>query len=226
MDPIDLILAAAESAAEAEDPKEALMSLIAKIKAMKGTGEPDGDEAPMAAKMPEGDGGAAGAGAPPMEARMVARMKRNADESAEILKDQRKAAKSVLIDGLRARLGEHAGLPAIEKKILAAPDYMKAREIAEIAEAMAPAGETKRARSGVSAASAPASASGQGIEPPHTLDELVKEGIHPQLAGEIISGFKTDPAMAIAELSGARARLATKASPWATAATPNSQKVS
>lgn len=192
--------------------KELLKALIAaevtEGEAMEGAGE---EMAQMAEGAPAPEAG----GAPPMDARMVARMKRTSDELELIAKDARASGKKLLIDGLRARLGEHTGLPAIEKRINAATDYRAAKMIADIAADLAPADGAQRARSGLTVKGAPADASGMGIEPPHSIADLVKEGLPAQFAQEFHATFKVNPDQAMAELNGARARLAQRVNPWA-----------
>ncbi len=200
---------------------EILKALIAS--AASGGAEPDGDEAPMGAQMAApGDGGASKDAPPPMDARMVARLRADANEIAkikgelaDIAKDARSGAMTLLVDGLRARLPGHAGLPAIEKRILAAPDYATAKAIRDIAIEMAPAVTgSQRARSGVGGDAAPANASGETSVAPETLASLIGEGIPPALANDYLLTYKADKGAAVALLNGARARLGKPVNPW------------
>jgi len=121
--------------------------------------EPDGDEGAMM-KDPNKPAppGADGGGAPPPGGDMRrrddetekerARARKAAVEIETIAADARKGAKDRLIDSLRARLpATHKGLPALEKRILAAPDYATAKMIADVAFESAPEAPPDNGRS-------------------------------------------------------------------------------
>lgn len=154
MDPIDLILAAVEAAAGADDPKEALTALLGKVRAIKdgsSGAEPDGDDPPgdPMAKDPLAPAKPGDAPPPPaggdMRARVAAfdadaaRARAARIELERILADSRTGAVANLITSLRARLPSgHKGLVAVEKRILAAGDYGAAKMIHDLAIEMAP----------------------------------------------------------------------------------------
>lgn len=199
-------------------------------------GEPAGEE-PPAAKVSAGAEPGGADSAPPSEsgepqegARVVARKKgaptviENADqkrarlareqleadaaESKIIVADQRKQAKQGLVEGLRARLAGHTGLPAIEKRVLAAPTYERAKELADTAIEMG--GGQVRARAvgedGQPIGTKPAPDT-TGTPAPYTAAQLVAEGIPSVLAGEIVEQHKKSPKLAENSLLNARARL-------------------
>lgn len=201
-------------------------------------GEPAGEEPPApAAKVNAGAEPGGADSAPPSEsgepqegARVVARKKgaptviENADqkrarlareqleadaaESKIIVADQRKQAKQGLVEGLRARLAGHTGLPAIEKRVLAAPTYERAKELADTAIEMG--GGQVRARAvgedGQAIGTKPAPDT-TGTPAPYTAAQLVAEGIPSVLAGEIVEQHKKSPKLAENSLLNARARL-------------------
>jgi hypothetical protein len=156
MDPIDLILAAVEAATAAADPKEALAALLAKVREIKEgrASEPaDGERDEAASERSEALAARDPLAAPqqqgPMRARDEhARARRAADEAEAITASLRQDAKHALITSLRARLGgDHKGLPATEKDIIAAPTYPAAKQIHDLAIRFAPApAETDPAR--------------------------------------------------------------------------------
>ncbi len=138
---------------DAEKCAEILKGLIAS--AASGGAEPDGDEM---AKLPPAASPGMGDAPPPKDAaypqgdaramaRLMSDAKAHAVDMAAMHADLVVDGKTSIVNGLRARLPGHSGLPAIERKILAAKSYGEAKAIAEIAEAMG--GGTPRARSGV-----------------------------------------------------------------------------
>jgi hypothetical protein len=139
------------------------------------------------------------------------RARKEAQEAATELKliadDQRTSAKETLIVGLRARLGAKL-TPAAEKRILAAPTYQQAKELAAFAEELG-GGSTQRARSGVQIEPAPGNTVGA-----LQVGDLLKAGLPEALANEIAELSKTDPELAAHSFSRARARLQTAPNPW------------
>lgn len=183
-----------------------------------------GDEmAKLGSDMPPGNGVDAAAAPPPegMEGRMYARLRAQMSEIESIAADARKNGKANLINNLRARLSDHSGLPAIEKRILAAATYPEAKAIAEIAIEMGGPVDAQRARSGAHITAAPSSASGGG-EAPETIEALTSEGIPLALARDYVATYKIDAGSAKALLSGARARLGKTPNPWAGSAAKGS----
>ncbi|HSM91880.1 MAG TPA: hypothetical protein VLT47_03275 [Anaeromyxobacteraceae bacterium] len=225
MDPIDLILAAVEAAAQADDPKEALAALLGKVRAIKdGTAspaEPDGDEAPAAkVEAAPAPGGTDGGGYPPPaeDARRgkgtdmndeMARARRETlalrDEMKAMVEAGRPAAKEGLCVGLRARLGS-AFTPAAEAEIMAAPDFTTAQKFAAFAEKLlgGKGGGPERARSGVEHEANP----GQGSGPKLMSREALEAEGH---SASWISGYvvtaKLGPQAAQAYLEQGRASL-------------------
>jgi hypothetical protein len=182
--------------------------------------EPDGDEATMPppadampAKLPE-EGAKPGAGDPKKDdadmARTRARVTRAVSEIEAIAADQLKSAKSAIVEGLRARLPGHTGLPGIEAKIAKAPTYAAAKDIAEIAESMG--GGVQRARSGADHQAMPDPVGAGGAAVPS--DQLAKEGFAPAWIANYEADHKRDPKLAAHGLTVARARMAPNASPW------------
>jgi hypothetical protein len=220
MDPIDLIIAAVEAAANADDPKQAINDLLAKVKAMKGGGpapESTGEETPMPdantpppAKLPA-EGAEKDPAADPEMARLRGRMKADAAELATIKNDALATAKSGLVDTLRARLPGHTGLAATEAKILRATTYQGAKDIAEIAIDMG--GGATRARSGVGVGSAPDTTKASG-EPAVAASALAAEGFAPAWIANYERDHVKDPKLAAHGLESARARMKPNASPW------------
>lgn len=110
-----------------------------------------------------------------------ARMSAAANELEAIRADALTAAKITIVDGLRARLPGHTGLPAVEKAILAEATYVGAKKVAEIAEAMG--GGAARARSGAEVGSADLS---DGAD----VAALTKEGFDAAWIGEYTLALK------------------------------------
>lgn len=133
------------------------------------------------------------------------------DELEAIAKDARASAKDNIITNLRARLPGHAGLPAIERRVLAAPDYATAKTIADIAVEMGGNASAHRARSGVEHNASPTDGS---VAPPFSAADLEKEGIPAVLAAEIVDQHKRDPRLAASSLHHARARLSASANAY------------
>lgn len=144
------------------------------------------------------------------------RARKEAQDAAEELKliaaDQRGAAKETLILGLRARLGAKL-TPAAEKRIMSAPTYQQAKDLAAFAEELGGVGQRARA----------AGPDGQPLQieanpgdTPGVLraEELIKEGLPQMLARDIAERSKTDPKLAAHELKAARGRLSTGQNPW------------
>lgn len=123
------------------------------------------------------------------------------DETKAIADDERALAKDRIVDRLRARLVGHTGLPAIEKRVLAAPDYQTAKTIADIALEMGSAATEQRARSGVEHGSAAPDLAGQ---PAVSAADLAKEGFDQTWISSYQSLHRRDPAAAAAELEGGR----------------------
>lgn len=159
---------------------------------------------------------------PPMEGRLAARKgapvstetndakrARLAREEIEaIAADERTDAKERIVDRLRARLPGHTALPGIEKRILAATSYDRAKEIAETAIEMG--GGTPRARSGVEHRETPAPAATGSTPSPYVVKDLVAEGLSEALAEEIVAQHAIPvhgPRLAADTLGAARARL-------------------
>lgn len=225
-------------AGDAEKSAQILKAIIAAL-AVKGSGgtptpggtEPDGDEygktepVPPEEQAPGAPMGKTEGGPPPMEqARTVARKGANVEtedqkrarvareEIETIAADARTAAKDNLIANLRARLAGHDGLPAIEKRVLAAPTYDAAKTIADVAIEMG--GGVQRARSGVEHKSATENANGAC---PFTVKDLTAQGISEVQASEIVGQWsipKLGPKLAEQSLQHARARLNPSASPF------------
>jgi hypothetical protein len=182
------------------------------------TTEPAGDDTmpppadTMPAKLPE-EGAKPGDDAKKDDADMARKRARAALAVSEIeamAADQLKAAKGSIVDGLRARLPGHTGLPGIEAKIAKAKTYADAKEIAEIAESMG--GGVQRARSGVEHQGVPAHAGAGGAAVP--ADQLAKEGFGAAWIANYQADHAKDPKLAAHGLTVARARLAPNASPW------------
>lgn len=230
------LLKAAVDALEANDAAKALEILKGLIISAASGGaaapaaEPDGDE-PPAPKVDAGaEDGAAPAGdasgAPEEGARVVARkgktvetadqkrariareqLEADAAESKVMIEEQRKQAKQGLIENLRARLPGHSGLPGIEKKILAAPTFERAKEISETAIEMG--GGHDRARKVASDGHKPAEDTTAGAAP-FTVETLVAEGLPPKLAAEAVEQWKipgVGKKLAEQTITMARARL-------------------
>lgn len=162
--------------------------------------------------------------APPMQARPAARKgapivdqetaraRKEAqayrDETKAIADDERALAKDRIVDRLRARLAGHTGLPAIEKRVLAAPDYQTAKTIADIALEMGAGATEQRARSGVEHGSAAPDLAGQ---PAVSAADLAKEGFDQTWIADYQRIHRRDPAAAAAELEGGREHLQRRA---------------
>jgi hypothetical protein len=135
-----------------------------------------------------------------------------ADEIKAIAADQRATAKESLVAGLRARLGERL-TPAAIKRIVDAPTYQHAKDLASFAEEFGCGPQRARARddSGAPITIEPA----PGDAPPALkAEDLVKEGLPQALAADLAERSKTDPKLAQHELGRARARLAKATNPW------------
>lgn len=178
-----------------------------------------GDESMAQIEAPPGE--AAPSAPDGLDGRMVARLRAHAAEIEAVATAARKTGKTNLILDLRARLADHAGLPAIEKKILAAKTYGDAKAIADIAIDMGGPVDAQRARSGAHVTAAPASASG-GSDAPETIESLLAEGLPPALARDYLATHRIDAGSAKALLSGARARLGKTPNPWAGSAAKGS----
>jgi hypothetical protein len=202
-----------------------LKSILASL-AAKGAGgdgaappvEPDGDEvAPVEAREePMDDPNKPKPGDPPA-ARPVARVDagraRQQAEDAAITEFRRTVAKDDLIVHVRARLADHPGLAAVEKRIAAAPDFITAKAAADLAIEMVGAGPA-RARSDVRPAGAKPPESGEK-KPKYVAADLIKEGIHPKMAEDIAA--EPDDKVADLAAAAARARITQSGSPWPTA---------
>jgi hypothetical protein len=224
MDPIDLILAAVEAAANSDDPKAALADLLTKVRSIKDGTPPPGEPSPAADEAPplmDGRGGpppadgAPAARRPRSETADARRARLAAEEIETIAKDQRVAAKETLVATLRARLPGANGLAAIERRILAAPTYQAAKDIADIAIDMG--GGPQRARTIDPATGQPVEIQptpAPGGTSPHTIEDLVKEGLPRALATEIVEELKTNPPLGQHSLRAARGRLRINQNPW------------
>jgi len=158
IDTVKALLEAIE-AKDAEKMGEVCKQLIAEAASGTDAGappkEPDGDEPPgdpmnkdpnkPAPAGPPAAGPAPGGGGADYRSRLAAidadaaRLARARKEAEDITASLRKGAKEQLIDALRARLpADHKGLPAVEKRILAAGDYGAAKMIFDLAIEMAP----------------------------------------------------------------------------------------
>lgn len=161
-------------------------------------------------------------GGPPA-ARPMARDDKTEDENARrarlrreddaITAFRREAAKDDLITHVRARLPGHAGLSAVEKRINAAPDFLTAKQIADIAIEMGGSGPA-RAR-GAETRPGVTPPPPNEAKPKYEEAKLIAEGINPILAKQIAA--ETDPRVADMTLGAARARIAANGSPWPTA---------
>lgn len=187
--------------------------------------EPDGDEAAKQAKVepgattakpvaPEGNrepaqGYGARVGARKDEDMSEdARRARVALEDAEataaelkaIAEAQRPAAKEGLVHGLRARLGT-ALTPAAEKRIMDAPTYQRAKEIADIiGDTIGESGQ-ERARSGATPLTNPGQQKGESDA------TLIAEGFDSSWIQSYRDVLARDPLAAAAELEGGRTAL-------------------
>lgn len=163
---------------------------------------------------PMGDARTAARKGAEVETQEQARARVALTEIETIAKDQRAAAKDGLVSNLRARLPGHTGLPGIEKRVLAAPTYERAKEIADTAIEMG--GGVDRARSGVETGAAPVDAGGSAACP-FTAAQLEAQGLSAVLSAEIVAQYaipKVGPELAKQSLHHARARLNPSASPW------------
>lgn len=116
----------------------------------------------------------------------------------------RNGAKEQLVATVRARLPGHAGLPALEKRIMAAPDASSAKLVADIGIEMAGGEGATRARSGVEHAASPDTSGGA---PAVTSAALIAEGFPSALAQELAEMSRKTPELAQHSLRHARARL-------------------
>lgn len=211
---IKMFLAALKAALTAEDPKAAIESLVSEVEAM-GSGEPDGDEAPAVGKdaQPQDKPGDS-AGAEAMAYRGKAQNLRAREAASEIeliARDERQLAKERIVARLREALPEdHSGLPAIEKKIMAARDYQSAKDMAELV--IAAGGGQSRANSGAKAGSVKERANAAPVGA--SDEELKKLGCDAAWIANYRSELAKDPKGAEALLDGIRYRNATGNNPW------------
>jgi hypothetical protein len=192
--------------------------------------EPDGDEGAMAAPLPAE--GREGAAPPPMDGAKPGdgsegydgrrarkemnvtpdqKRARQAQEDDAITAFRRERATDELVAHVRGRLPGHSGLPAIERRILAAPDFLSAKAIADMAIEFGGYPSAQRARSGVEHSASPTDGASP---PPFSAADLVKEGIPQALAEEIVQQHRANPKLAASSLHHARARISAGTNPF------------
>lgn len=197
------------SAASGEEPEVAAASERMEAGYTAKAAEPGAENAEPAQPMQARQ--AARKGAPivdPETARARKEAQAYRDETKAIADDERALAKDRIVDRLRARLAGHTGLPAIERRVLAAPDYQTAKTIADIALEMSGGSTEQRARSGVEHGSAAPELAGQ---PAVSAADLAKEGFDQTWISSYQSLHRRDPAAAMAELEGGREHLQRRA---------------
>lgn len=146
MDPLDIVLAAAEAAMKAADPAAAIGDLISQIRSLmagKAAGPPTTEmepamRDPAVAGPPDPMERKAREAAMEDEKKIRSRMREAAEEIDAIAKAARTTAKADLVTRARSALADHSGLAAVEKRIIAAPTYQEAAAVLELAMEMSP----------------------------------------------------------------------------------------
>jgi hypothetical protein len=188
-----------------------------------GDAAPPGDGAPAAkvAPAPAPGGADGGLSTPQDDARRakgaemdkdMARARSARDELEAMATAARPAAKEALVVGLRARLGA-ALKPASEARIMAAPTFQRAQEVAQtIEETLADVAVPTRARSGIETAGNPGAAQPSKLP---TMEELRAEGMNESWLKGFQAEARKGPDFAQAFIDAGRA------SPRARVANPN-----